>query len=270
MKAGMLAVLVALVGLGRRFLGGRAVMILVLAFDVDVGRSHHASGRARKLEQGLRRKQAFLGIFDRSLLPRRLGAGFKADDIGARGLELEAQLSVLDRQLQGAAPMLMRAQLALLGAGCKGCHDERKANGKAEDKDLAHRFGFPSRCHRTGGCLASRLRGTTHVAIQRSATHGLPEVTPPRCERDVITYHLHFGQWARGIVTEAGWAQGPGPVWQAMGVATGPANDGKPAWAGPRGRLQNVGTRRRCRLRVRRSPSATAPDGHGYRRTAPG
>src|SRR5215813_5512792 len=95
-------------------------------------------------------------------------------------------------------------------------------------------------------------------------------VTPPRCERDVITYHLHFGQWARGIVTEAGWAQGPGPVWQAMGVATGPANDGKPAWAGPRGRLQNVGTRRRCRLRVRRSPSATAPDGHGYRRTAPG
>src|SRR5215813_14233708 len=65
-------------------------------------------------------------------------------------------------------------------------------------------------------------------------------VTPPRCERDVITYHLHFGQWARGIVTEAGRAQGPGPVWQAMGVATGPANDGKPAWAGPRGRLQKM------------------------------
>jgi hypothetical protein len=73
--------------------------MLAIGFEIDAGIGHHASRRARKLEQGLRRKQLFFGLRHGGLLARRLGRVLEANDVGTWHLKLKADTGALDGEV---------------------------------------------------------------------------------------------------------------------------------------------------------------------------
>src|SRR5262245_57572696 len=130
---------------------GVLVLMLVFGFQVDARLGNHTPGRARKLEEGLRRKQLLLGRLERRLLARRPGGVFEADDIGARRLEFEADARALNRHVNGAAPMLMGPELPLLR--------RRRADAEAPGQRLGEGEG------------RSQAKNAAHTV--------LPQVLPP-------------------------------------------------------------------------------------------
>src|SRR5262249_34164653 len=128
-------------------------------------------------------KQAFLGSFDRSFLPRRLGGGFKAHDIGARRFEFEAHLRALDGDVQDPTAVLMRPQLALLGSGGEwsdGCAAEGEGEGEAKGEGWGERER--GRCGHIAGVPISKppKHGRAGRGAKRQKNHFSPGAPPRR------------------------------------------------------------------------------------------
>ena len=104
--------------------------------DVDAGCDHDTSRRARKLEQGLGRKQLFLGLFDRRLLARGPGAVLEADDIDPRDLQFQLDARALESNVERAAAVFMGRALTLLRGG--GARMAREAKPKEKQDESAH------------------------------------------------------------------------------------------------------------------------------------
>ena len=116
--------------------GLRLVVAMFATLDVDAGCDHGTSRGARKLEQGLRRKQLFLGLFDRRLLARGFGPVLEPDDIGPRGFQFQADARALDSNVECAAAVFMGRALTLLRGG--GASMAREAKPKGKQEECAH------------------------------------------------------------------------------------------------------------------------------------
>src|SRR5262252_6799350 len=140
MKIGVAAFLSCIVVLFLR--PTRRLVLMLVAFDVDAGAGNDASRSVRKLEQRLRRKQLFLGLLKLGLLAPRPGGVFEAHDIGAGSLELHADPRSLDGDVEGAPPVLVGAELAMLRR--RALRQGRNTETEGEQDDHAHWISSPN------------------------------------------------------------------------------------------------------------------------------